>query len=570
MKTLTLILFPLLCTGQSAGREWILDDFPSTKAEDARRIWVANDSTPPVELIEDGRAEGLKVIAPFAARPGLGRAVIDRTVQFDLSAPGEFTLEVACGDPEVVSELTLYFRSGDGWYAARGLLRKSDWQTLHFSKAAFRTEGSPAGWHAIDRVRIAAWRARAKDTWLGVRRLAALWHDVALVIPDKTAHPDDREVQSALDVADRVSGMLAELGLGADAVDEKAITRGALGNRRVAILAYNPRLGDEAAAALVRYVEAGGKLLVCYQLPPRLGRVLGFGDTKYVRQQRPGDFAEIRFDAAGIPGLPKSVRQASWNITTAEPMGHNACVIGRWYDGAGKPTGHAAMLVSDRGAFFSHIVLSDDREGKKQLLASVLGRLAPPLWEQMAQAELRRAGQVGHCDDLTALTRHVRACGGAEAARLLLAGQALQATARRHVEQKEYHQAVQVARRARQSLVGAYLRAQPSPRIEGRAVWNHSGTGAYAGDWDRSAKILADNGFNMVLPNMLWAGRAHYPSDVLPRSSTYPGSTEIRSPSASPRPNGTAWKSTSGRSTTTFPGRRPSSWRNSAAKDGCK
>lgn len=52
-------------------------------------------------------------------------------------------------------------------------------------------------------------------------------------------------------------------------------------------------------------------------------------------------------------------------------------------------------------------------------------------------------------------------------------------------------------------------------------MWNHSGTGAYPGDWERSAKLLHDNGFNTILPNMLWGGVAHYASDILPRSSTF-------------------------------------------------
>jgi len=59
------------------------------------------------------------------------------------------------------------------------------------------------------------------------------------------------------------------------------------------------------------------------------------------------------------------------------------------------------------------------------------------------------------------------------------------------------------------------------PTREARAIWNHSGTGAYPGDWPRTAKELSQAGFNMILPNMLWAGAAHYPSDVLPRSDTY-------------------------------------------------
>ena len=57
--------------------------------------------------------------------------------------------------------------------------------------------------------------------------------------------------------------------------------------------------------------------------------------------------------------------------------------------------------------------------------------------------------------------------------------------------------------------------------MEGRAVWNHSGLGAYPGDWERSAKELADAGVNMLIPNMAWAGVAHYPSRFLPPSETF-------------------------------------------------
>jgi uncharacterized lipoprotein YddW (UPF0748 family) len=56
---------------------------------------------------------------------------------------------------------------------------------------------------------------------------------------------------------------------------------------------------------------------------------------------------------------------------------------------------------------------------------------------------------------------------------------------------------------------------------EFHAVWNHSGTGAFAGDWERSAKLLSENGFTAVMPNMLWGGSAHYASDILPRSETF-------------------------------------------------
>jgi uncharacterized lipoprotein YddW (UPF0748 family) len=56
---------------------------------------------------------------------------------------------------------------------------------------------------------------------------------------------------------------------------------------------------------------------------------------------------------------------------------------------------------------------------------------------------------------------------------------------------------------------------------EFRSVWNHSGTGAFPGDWERSARLLHEKGFTAVMPNVLWGGTAHYASDVLPRSGTF-------------------------------------------------
>ncbi len=513
-------LLPLILLGL-IGAEQVIDEFCYTDPQVAVQTWAAKSATPPVEVITDGRRTVLKVVAPFATDPKLPRTVIDRELKLDLAAPGEFTLEVASDSPEVLPRLSLYFRSGDGWYAGSGTLAKKGWQTLRFSKASFRTEGNPAGWHKIDGVRIAAWRSRAKDAALRIRRLAAVSHDVALVVPDSSTRRDDREVRSALDTAELLSGMLAELGLGADAIDETALLNGALGKRRVAVLAHNPGLSNQAAAALERFVGDGGKLLVCYQLPSRLGTALGFGRAKYVRQQRRGQFAEIRFDASGIPGLPKQVRQASWNVTVPEPVGHNARVIGRWYDDRGKPTGHAAMLLSDRGAFFSHIILADDREGKKEMLAAVLGHLAPPLWKQMAQTALDRSAKVGHCDGFQEAVAYVRANGDDAARQHLDSAIKTRARAAEQAGRGAYSEAVELARKSHALLAEAYLRAQPSPKREGRATWNHSGTGAYPGDWDRSARELAAAGLNMVLPNMLWAGRAHYASDVLPRSSTF-------------------------------------------------
>ena len=512
-------LILLAALGGLDNRQWI-DQFDYADSAAAARAWVPAEGTPPVRAARDGGRQVLEFSAPFAKDAKLPRAVLDRRVQLDLSAPGQFNLEIATDDPDAAGQVSLYFRSGDGWYAGGTGLIKKGWQRLEFSKASFRVEGKPAGWQKIDGVRIAVWRGAAKDATLRLSNLAASWHEVALVIPAAEGEARDGEVRTARRSADLVGDMLRELGLGSDAVEDTALARGALEKRRVAILAHHPRLSDASAASLEQFVKLGGKLVVCYNLPPRLEKVLGFGRPKYVRPQTPDQFAEIRFEATDIPGLPTSVRQSSWNITVAEPIGAGARVIGHWFDPQGKPTGHAAMLVSDTGAFFSHVLLPDNRQEKKRLLAAILGHLHPPLWQEMLRGELDRIARVGHLSGSRPIAQYVTAAKNATAEESLKTGLQMFVMAREWSDRQRYPEAVDRARTAHELLAEAYLRATPSRTREGRAFWNHSGTGAYPGDWDRTAKEVAAGGFNMVLPNMLWGGLAHYPSDLLPPSAT--------------------------------------------------
>jgi uncharacterized lipoprotein YddW (UPF0748 family) len=498
-----------------------LDEFTYRTVTDARRAWQTQADrgvAQPVEVVQQEGRWVLELPAPFAARQQLERVYMDREVTLDLAAAGEFALELRPTVDDATARISLYFRSGDGWYAGGQELSATTWHTLRFSKAGFVTEGQPAGWHCVDRIRIAVWRQSATDFRVQLRGLRALQHAVALVIP---ADQGQRERETARQAADEVGELLAELGLGSDAVDDSALIHGALGHRSVAILAYNPDMSAETVEALVQYVQRGGKVLACYQLPADLATALGFAELTYVRPARTGEFAEMRFQAEDIPGLPAAARQASWNITRAQPVAYNARVVAHWYDDRGQATGQPAVLVSDRGAFVTHIILRDDREQKKQMLAALLGHLASPLWQQMADHAVAASGRVGHLDSAAAVAEFLAASDSPDVLSHLREAQQLQAAAAEQQGAGQYADVVRLAGLAHEQLVQAYVRAQPSLPVEGRACWNHSGTGAYDGDWDRTARELAENGFNIVLPNMLWGGLAHYPSDVLPRSRTF-------------------------------------------------
>ena len=488
----------------------VLDAFGYADAAAAREAWKANEGTPPVDVSRGKDAPALLLTAPFAGDQRLPRTVIDRRVQLDLRGAGGFALDVEIVPAEAVKYLSLYFHSRGGWYGAGGAAAKKGWQTVRFPKAEFRIEEKPGGWGAVDGIRIAGWRGEAVDAVIRLRRLVALESDVALISRDGAIGHE----------AGPLCDMLAELGLDVDVVSDADVHDGGLGRRRIAVLSNRGDIGDKAVAALVRYVESGGKLFVCYAMPPRLGPVLGFNNPEWVRESRPGEFAEICFKYTGIvlPGHPRSVRQNSWNITTMQPAGHNALIVADWFDDAGKLTGRPALLISDRGAFFSHIVLGDDRENMRRMLATIFARLEPLLWETIARAAINRAGRVGHCRSEQELVEYLKAAGDATPDYPLFSARMALSQARPDCEPLS---ALAVAETGHDTFIAFYLRSQPSPRVEGRAMWDHAGTGPYPGDWDRAAKILHENGFNMIVPNMLWAGEARYASDLLPRGETF-------------------------------------------------
>ncbi|NOX54456.1 MAG: family 10 glycosylhydrolase [Planctomycetes bacterium] len=508
-------------TTASAAHEQVIDRFDYAGAASSRAAWESGKGTPPVTVVRDTGRNVLEFRAPFASVPELPRTILDRDVTLDLATAGQFLLEVWTDQPSAGARVTLYFRSGRGWYGCGASLSEEGWHTLRFPKARFGVEDSPTGWHKVDGIRISVWRGKAVDCRIRLRKLAAVWHDVALLVPSsEDAGSDSRRM--VLRTAEEFQSLLSEMGVEADTLDDLAVARGALGRRPLVVIPYAPRIRSEAVRALRAFLDRGGKLFACYTLPVELQGPLGIARLRYYRPEQPGGLAEIRFDARDIAGLPKSVRQASWNINAPEVQGRGARVIGWWYDVRGRSTKRPALVVGPRGAFFSHIVLSDDREGKRQMLAAVLGHLAPTLWPQMAASSIRSIGRIGHLNGVSAVTQFVRASSSRHrAAAALQRGLQTEQRARQLLAGRQYPQAVQTARQARQHLMTAYLQAVPSRPVEGRAFWNHSGTGIYPGDWDRTARELAAAGINMVIPNLLWAGRAHYPSDVLPRSKTF-------------------------------------------------
>ena len=479
----------------------------------ARAAWMPMTETAAVSLVAEAPRPMLQLPCNYA-QTAMERASWDWKVQLDASRARGVQFYFYCADTEPVAWFSIYFRSGGGWYGAGFAPEAAGaWSLVQVNKVDAFIEGKPAGWGQIDCVRISGWRGGDKDTeayladfglWDGDAPLVLLRNESAYI----QKHSEERAVESFtrntatyLEVLGLPYGVLSDLDLGAQGLQ----------GARLLVLPFCPALGDVEVAAISRFLGGGGKLLSFYNVPASVLSEAGFRQGPHVARAYDGQFASIRPAGKGLMGLPDEVAQQSWNINDVFPVKGRSRVAAEWYDAAGKNTGHAAILVSDRAAHMTHVLMNDGGSNKPNLLLAMAGYLLPEYWALAARRSLAEAGAVGpykspgDVSDETGVAKPALA----EAERLLAEGRDL-------MEAGRYPDAITLAGQVREAMVRAYSALQTPQPGEHRAFWCHNALGVDGMTWDEAIKLLADNGFTAILPNMLWGGAAYYPSEVLP------------------------------------------------------
>ncbi len=360
-----------------------------------------------------------------------------------------------------------------------------------------------------------------------VNPVAAQQTEIAILMPSTASGIPEGDVNYARTVSRRFAQMLRSIGFTADELQESSVANNprlkdnASKPYRLIILPLNSKISHSTVPILNSFVARGGKLFVTYNLADEVASLLGLKSIKWLKAEAPGQFSSIRLDAPDILGLPTNVKQSSWNITAVESTTPKTKIIGHWYNSNGESTGYPAFFLGENGIFFSHVFLSDDIQTKTQLLAALLGHLIPEFQHAIAKREIDMITSIGHIENFDDLTKFISFSELTEAKEDLQSGKTLSIQAQSEYAKKNYHTAMTAARDSRDALSKAYFLSHLSDETEGRALWNHSGLGAYPGDWERSAKELANAGINIILPNMAWAGLAHYDSSVLPKSNKF-------------------------------------------------
>ncbi|MDO4587694.1 MAG: family 10 glycosylhydrolase [Planctomycetia bacterium] len=474
------------------------------------------------EILQNEAIPG-SLALPFASAPTLSRVCLDRNLKLDASQFGDFYLSVEYSDPRAVRYVTLYFHSGNGWFSMTGSPRKmgrNETVLYQFSPALAETEGTPDSLERVDSIRLAFWKGIETEASVALNFLTGTTSSVAILADNQY---------------DGVCRKFLERGgIPSFSLKPEEMTPDRLQNITTLILPNGEVLTDAMIPVLSEWLDRGGFLVACYGLPESLMKKLGFSRGQYIHSNNAGiSFSEVRFtdEYRNNDLAPKLFKQNSHNIIYASPITdldddflkkqeNRPIIAAFWFDEKGQKTEYPAMLASGRGIYFSHVFLSDDSENKQLFWTDLLihrdplicGRILTSCWIALLQIGLTPYSDKSQQEKAAIQAASALEKQGWNISEVL----DLIAQKRTSSQKNNINRLLNDLRTILKNRSIAYCQGLQACPNETRFFWEHSGLGAWHGDWDRTMKALSEAGFNGVLPNMCWGGRALYNSDVLP------------------------------------------------------
>ena len=514
----------IYCAFAFGSEKLIIDSFEYGQSLKAQDAWKPQVESPPVELTShktNQDEQALLLRCDFSVKEE--RCYWDREVQLDLTKFGRFSLWVYAENPQAVRNGTLYFQSGDGWFAGRLPVEREGWQRISLWKSDFRIEGSPSGWNDIKKIRLSFWKADNTDTVIALDDFEAIADEIVIVLGDLTIRKNSPEANSVQQFCDSMAKMLEDLGLEFGVVNDTDVESGALSGCKLALFPHNPDISEEEYEAIEQFVKSGGKFMLFYSLPEQLAELLGVENAGWMGEEYPGQFSSIQLEVNAVEGLPEMIAQGSWNVRIPKPSDVKTKVIGEWIDVEGKKTEIPAVTVHPNGVFMGHVLLPNDALNKKQMLLALFGNTIPNMRQSLSKAALQNAGRIAGFKTFDGVSHFIKdnvvaipEVRRTEALKHLAESKRLLAKAERTSKDNRYGETLKVARSAMAKLQEAFFHSFPSRKGEFRALWCHSAFGIPGWSWDEAIRWLKENGFNAIVPNMLWAGVAYYPSEILP------------------------------------------------------
>ncbi len=519
MGLMTLLMLSVSTTNSD---RMIIDSFDYKQASDAQESWKPQVDASPVQLSKTDDGNGALLLqCDFTKKQD--RCYWDKEIKLDLSKFGRFSFWIYANNPQAISNGTLYFQSGDGWYSGAFPIGKNKWHKVSLRKSGFRIEDSPNGWDSINRIRLSFWKANDIDTNVQINNLEAVSDKIVIVLGDNTIKKNPQQARTVQDTAEQMSDNLDNAGIEFGVITDGEVESGVLSNAKFAIFPYNPDISEQELDAIEKFVQSGGKIMVFYMLPARLANLLGIDSSEWSRGTYSGQFNSVSLDTKAVDGLPDGISQGSWNVTIPKISDKETRIIGRWTDSNGNLSDTPAITFNSNGMFMGHVMTQGDLLNKKQMLLAVIGELLPDMRQSISEAIMSQKGKIAGLDDLNEVqslikenVKKIPETRQEEVSKHLAESEKLYKESEKAYKSKHYGDVLRISRKAMQEFQESLLLSFPSKTNEFRALWCHSASGIAGWDWDKAIENVKKNGFNAVVPNMLWGGLAYYQSDVLP------------------------------------------------------
>lgn len=497
----------------------IIDNL-SYSQQAAQTSWRPMTGSKSVSLVEIEGKKTLKMPCNFHGTK-FDRSSWDRELKLDLTMCKGLQFLFYCHDASPIGSFSVYLHSGDGWYRGNFAAPTSaGWTVVKIHKNSTDIEGRPAGWSKVDTIRISAWRGQNVDTAFYITALGLFGSGGKIIVVrgDSVANETPNELKAVKQYANIMAEFLDRAGLSYIVLSDLDVTSERLKGIKLMILPHNPKMPDKVTEEIAKFLQAGGKLIACYTLSRRFEPIVGIRVGPHIRQKYQGYFASIRPFNKGLQGIPVVTEQASWNIHDVSAVEGRSRIAALWYSNNNQSTDEPAVVISENCMFLTHVLLSDDSANKLQLLLAMIGNLVPELWLEAAKGCLDRIGRLGPYVDYNSSKHGIEKLisKGSPAGLALERSAGLRKQGLDLLSEGDFSKAIAVAEKAQESMIDAYCLAQKPLHGEHRAFWCHSAFGVAGMTWDRAIKLLAENGFTDIVPNMLWGGVAFYNSEVLP------------------------------------------------------
>ena len=412
------------------------------------------------------RTNNVATLKANFAKTGAARTIWDIPFQCDLRVRSGIQFDFWCDDLRPFTGFSCYFKSGKGWYHGSFSPEEAGkWQRVVVRKTETRVEDTPDGWGAITLMRISGWRGETIDATCRIANVAYLGGgnpDVAIVYAGAQAAKGGAEGKAYLTFAANLSATLESIGIGSSMIADTDLTTNQLAAVSAVMLPYNTSFPAETFPALKQFVSSGRRIFACYSMPNEIADLLGIKQKGVVRPPKP--IAGFLKRGSGLPGQPEFAPQASWMTQRVDLPSFGAETLATWATGGKESLQMPALVRTPAGIYMAHVWLGGSDGEAAALMRAIVCDLAPPLKAKIEAREAAKAKQ--RADDR------------------------------------------------------AWLEAQKPKAGEHRAFWCHSAWGLGGGrTWDESVRILKENGFNALLPNLAWGGAAFYRSKVLPAAA---------------------------------------------------